>query len=74
MSYKYSFIAKLILKQMESNQPKCTKCGLNTSVIPIIYGKPAHSLIEAADQGKVKLGGCCVDNKKHYCKTCKHSF
>jgi hypothetical protein len=59
---------------MESNTPKCTKCGVNNSVIPIVYGKPAQSLIEAAKQGKVKLGGCSMDSKKHYCKACEFSF
>ena len=59
---------------MESVPQKCPKCGLNTHVIPIIYGKPAQALIDAAKEGKVKLGGCSMDNKKSYCKTCHNSF
>ena len=54
--------------------PKCTTCQSNDSVIKIVYGKPGPGLIKLADEGKVKLGGCCPKDLRWRCKTCEHSF
>jgi hypothetical protein len=50
----------------------CSECG-SANVIPIIYGKPGQELIEKAERGEVKLGGCVVSRESpyNYCKDCK---
>ena len=59
-------------------QPPCPKCEKSDQVIPTTYGKPATSLIKEAEEGKVKLLGCCLPRDgnllKHHCKSCDFSF
>ena len=55
-------------------QPPCPKCKEKSAVVRIVYGKPAPQLLKDAQNGKVHLGGCSVDSKRHYCKTCQLSF
>jgi hypothetical protein len=52
----------------------CPQCKESNAVIRIVYGKPAQSLMDEAKQGKVLLGGCAVDSKKKYCKSCQLKF
>lgn len=54
---------------------KCPNCG-SDKVVPIIFGKPGQELIESADRGEVKLGGCSMpaSRPKRYCKDCKCEF
>jgi len=61
---------------MDQKAPECTKCKSNSAVIPIIIGRPGKELIEKAERGEVKLGGCCMgeDMKHWYCKTCSTEF
>jgi hypothetical protein len=42
--------------------------------VPILYGYPMEGAMEAARQGKIKLGGCIVrdDNPRKQCKACDH--
>lgn len=56
-------------------RPSCPECG-STEVIPIAYGLPAHSLVEAAPRGEVEIGGCLIsdDDPTHACRTCGHRF
>ncbi len=58
---------------MENKKPTCPKCN-SKEVIPIIYGKPAKELIERAERGEVKLGGCVRGQMSHFCKDCRHSW
>ena len=53
----------------------CPKCG-SDNIIKIVYGKPGPKLIEQSEQGKVKLGGCCISsNSPHwFCKQCNKKF
>lgn len=45
----------------EKRPDRCPRCGAKTFV-PIAYGLPDRGLLEAAQQGKVVLGGCIVEN------------
>ena len=38
--------------------PVCEGCG--TPIAPVIYGYPSHELMEKAQRGEVRLGGCVV--------------
>lgn len=56
---------------------KKTKCPIckEKELVRIIYGFPSYELFEMAEQGLVKLGGCCMpigfDRNTHYCHNCK---
>jgi hypothetical protein len=56
--------------------PPCPECGSSEGVVPIIYGYPGEELVEAAERGEVKLGGCIVtgDDPGWYCKSCECSW
>lgn len=51
-------------------KPACPKCNKKDEVIPISYGFPTPEVFEKEQQGKVKLGGCCIelDGPDWYCK------
>lgn len=55
-------------------QPQCPKCKEKSAVVSIVYGRPGPQLLEDSKNGKVHLGGCSMDSKHHYCKTCKLEF
>ncbi|MBI1870915.1 MAG: hypothetical protein HYS07_06970 [Chlamydiae bacterium] len=59
-----------------SNSVPCPKCGSPENVIPIVYGYPSQGLMDRADQGKVKLGGCVIggNDPHYYCKKCEQSW
>jgi hypothetical protein len=40
-------------------------------VILIVYGYPSNELFEQTEEGKVKLGGCCIDIEPIKNKDCK---
>ncbi len=50
----------------------CPECG-SGNVAPIIYGKPAQELVDKAERGEVKLGGCVVSRESpyNYCRDCE---
>ncbi len=56
--------------------PICPECDAGKSIIPIVYGKPGRELMERAERGEVKLGGCCVteESPRHYCRDCDLDF
>lgn len=56
----------------ENTGAVCPECG-SANVIPIIYGKPGQELVERAERGEVKLGGCVISRESpfNYCKDCK---
>lgn len=39
---------------------RCPICGL--PAIPIVYGLPSWSLMDAAEAGDIEAGGCMVDD------------
>jgi len=57
------------------NYKKCPKCG-SENVIPIAYGLPGPELFKKAEAGKVKLGGCCIEDNfpEYYCNDCEHEW
>jgi hypothetical protein len=54
--------------------PHCSKCHKVEHVIRILYGRPGPKLLEDAQQGLAKLGGCTPKTEKFYCKECDRSF
>jgi hypothetical protein len=54
------------------NCPQC-KSG---DPLPIVYGYPGAEAAEAADQGKILLGGCVIsDDDPHWqCAVCRHRW
>ena len=60
---------------MAINYKQCPKCG-SKNAIPIVYGLPALELLEKAEAGKVKLGGCCIEESspEFFCKDCNSEW
>lgn len=54
----------------------CPVCKTSDNVIPIVYGKPGRELMEKAERGEVKLGGCVVekDAPSNHCKKDQKDF
>jgi len=61
---------------MSKKSKICPLCHKNDKVIPIIYGEPTSQIMEKAEKGEVKLGGCVMSksNAKWYCKRDKVEF
>lgn len=51
---------KLLEKYENQSKVICPKCQTNEFSIPVIYGKPGKEMIRLAEEGKVKLMGCCL--------------
>ncbi len=53
----------------------CAKCG-SADVVPIIWGYPNSHDVEAAEQGKIALGGCVVSGSdpQRHCRACGEDF
>ncbi len=60
---------------MPINNMICPKCGSSNS-IKIVYGLPIYEAGLKAQEGKIKLGGCCItgDNPEYFCKDCKNEW
>jgi ribosomal protein L37AE/L43A len=56
-------------------KPPCPKCG-STNVVPICYGFPTPEALKEQKQGKIVLGGCCIDRDipKWHCNDCEHEW
>jgi hypothetical protein len=54
---------------------QCPKCGSKNS-IRIIYGMPTHKTFLEAEAGKIKLGGCDLDDNypEYHCKDCRYEW
>lgn len=50
----------------------CPACGAAVEPIAIVYGYPTPETFEAAERGKLKLGGCIVgpDQPEAVCPSC----
>lgn len=46
---------------------RCPACG--SAAIPIMFGLPAPAAVQAADDGKLVLGGCIVHGEVWQCST-----
>lgn len=53
----------------------CPTCG-SLDVVPILYGLPGPEMMDAAEKGKIELGGCCIsdDDPQKQCKACGTQF
>ncbi|MHC4469600.1 MAG: hypothetical protein ACYTDY_00290 [Planctomycetota bacterium] len=53
----------------------CPECG-SERVVPIVYGLPTDEALEMAEQGRFRLGGCCVtgNDPKWGCLDCAWPF
>lgn len=56
---------------MSINFKQCHKCG-SKNTLKIIYGLPGPVLFQDAEAGKIKLGGCCIEegDPEYACKAC----
>jgi hypothetical protein len=63
-------------KKLQRKGPEpCPQCG-SLDIVPIMYGLPGPEAMEAAEQGKIALGGCCVSDHdpQKQCKACGAQF
>ena len=54
-------------------QLACPFCK-SKNVIPVIYGLPYFTVMNKAEAGKIKLGGCKVQKENWWCKDCQKYF
>ena len=38
----------------------CPRCGESVKPVPIVYGYPGPEMVEQAERGEIRLGGCVV--------------
>ncbi|MCQ2540291.1 MAG: metallophosphoesterase [Acetatifactor sp.] len=67
-----------IMEGAEVGRSICPKCG-SKQVIPLLYGRPAAHILEEAEKGNIKLGGCMIEEVEggvpnRYCKECEHKW
>lgn len=66
-----------VTKKARRKSPEpCPKCG-SLDIVPIFYGLPGGpEVMEAAKEGKIALGGCCVTDHdpQKQCKACGVEF
>lgn len=48
---------------------RCQVC--KTPLVPVIYGMPGPKMIDLAEDGLIKLGGCSVKEQKFACLQCE---
>jgi len=60
---------------MGGKSRRCPACG-STKTVEIVYGMPSYNLYLEEKAGKIKLGGCCIDETSpaYYCKDCGCEF
>ena len=62
----------------ESAAPKqrCASCAELVVPLPIVYGYPSPELIEEADAGRVRIGGCVIssDDPAYECPVCHEAM
>jgi len=64
-----------VTKLISMPKRKCPKCG-SSNTVKILYGYPTEEAFLLAEEGKIKLGGCCVfsENPEYYCKDCEQEW
>jgi len=67
--------AKNPKKRQRMNTEPCAECG-SLDVVPILYGYPGPGMMDAAEQGRIALGGCCVGERdpQKQCNACGSQF
>ena len=61
---------------MSKSSKKCPNCSSAEFVVPIRYGMPGPKMQQDYYEGKIKLGGCCIEENdpKWYCNKCERNF
>ena len=54
----------------------CPKCSSKDSVVHIRYGMPGQEMQDNYYKGKIKLGGCMIDDSapNYHCNECKYEW
>lgn len=54
---------------------KCPACG-SQNVVKICYSLPAYEAYLEGKAGKIKLGGCVIEENSpdYFCKDCEHEW
>mgnify|MGYP002744775039 FL=1 len=62
-------------RQIEKLRSICPKCG-NKHTARIIYGMPMmdEEMEKAEAEGRIWLGGCCLEDYRYYCNNCELKF
>lgn len=62
-------------KPRRKDSEPCPRCG-SPDIVPIMYGLPGPEMMEAANQGRIALGGCCVGERdpQKQCNACGSQF
>jgi hypothetical protein len=60
----------------KSQYPICPSCGINKSVIPIMYGLPDMKLMRMHEKGEIHHHGCVLsdDMPEWHCKKCGNEW
>ena len=58
-----------------TSEKVCPDCG-SSDLVSIVYGLPGTELFEAAEEGRVAIGGCVIgeDDPTETCRTCDASI
>ena len=68
-------IPGLITAEVPWKATKCPACGSDKAVVQIFWGRPSKEVFDKAEEGKIKLGGCCpTELLKNHCKDCDKDF
>ena len=62
-------------RQIEKLRSVCPKCG-NKHTARIVYGMPVmdKEMEKAEAEGRIWLGGCCLEDYRYYCSNCELKF
>lgn len=67
---------RALTRALRGKLSRCPRCGRRDGV-RIVYGMPDPTLIEAAQRGKVALGGCVIRptaRPTRHCLSCGHNW
>jgi len=55
-------------------KPTCPECG--GELIPVVYGYPSPSMMDAFHRGKIAVGCCCISDRDAdlECQACERRF
>ncbi len=55
---------------------RCPSCAELVVPLPIVYGYPSPELMEEAEAGRVRIGGCVIsaDDPEYECPSCHEAI
>ena len=55
---------------------ECPKCSSKDSVVPIRYGMPSVEMQNEYDEGKIRIGGCVIEESApdYHCNYCQYEW